>query len=121
LTWTPGAIGATEFYNGIDTMVHKTGGSRENCPRTLFEAYSHGVVPVVEYDFGFPELVVHGETGFMGDSSDEMSYYASVLAHTPERHRQMAVNGRELLEQMCDPEKCWAGWQAVLQEAGTRG
>jgi hypothetical protein len=117
MVWSPGAIDATEFYRGIDTMVHKTGGSRENCPRILFEAYAHGVVPVVEHDFGFPELVVHGETGFMGASSDEMSYYASVLAHTPERHRQMAVNGRELLEQSCNPERCWQGWQQVL-EAG---
>src|ERR1022692_718821 len=85
-TWSPNAIPSAQFYNTIDTMIHKTGGSRESSSRVLFEAYAHGVVPVVERDFAFPELVVHGETGFMGASSDEMSYYASLLAMNPTEH-----------------------------------
>jgi hypothetical protein len=35
-------------------MIHKTGGSRESCCRVLVEAYAHGVVPVVEDDYGSP-------------------------------------------------------------------
>src|SRR5581483_4533434 len=46
-TWAGNEIPATEFYRTIDTMVHKTGGSRESYCRVLIEAYAHGVVPIV--------------------------------------------------------------------------
>jgi hypothetical protein len=116
-TWSPNSIPAAQFYNTIDTMIHKTGGSRESSSRVLFEAYAYGVVPVVEHDFAFPELVVHGETGFMGSSSDEMSYYASMLAMNPALHRNVARNARSFLEErLSNAEECWAGWQAILPE-----
>jgi len=115
LTWSPGAIPAAQFYNTIDTMIHKTGGSRENYPRVLLEAWAHGVVPVVEHDYAFPELVVHGETGFMTSCSDEMSYYASMLAMNPKEHRRIAENGRKHLEnRLACPDACWQSWSAVL-------
>jgi glycosyltransferase involved in cell wall biosynthesis len=113
--WPPNSVPATTFYRTIDTMIHKTGGSRESSSRVLFEAYAHGVVPIVERDFAFPELVIHGDTGFMASSTEEMSEYASLLAHDPARHRRMAENGRKHLEeQFGDADRCWQGWQAVL-------
>lgn len=113
--WPPNGVPATTFYRTIDTMIHKTGGSRESSSRVLLEAYAHGVVPIVERDFAFPELVVHGETGFMASSSDEMSAYASELARNPDRHRRMAQNGRLYLEDtLGDAETCWSGWAEIL-------
>jgi hypothetical protein len=114
-TWAGNEIPATEFYRTIDTMIHRTGGSRESYCRVLIEAYAHGVVPIVENDFAFPELLVQGETGFMTSDSDEMSYYASMLAMQPERHRRMAENGRSHLERrLTNPDICWNGWTSVL-------
>jgi glycosyltransferase involved in cell wall biosynthesis len=73
------------------------------------------VVPVVEHDYAFPDLVIHGETGFMTSESDEMSYYASALSRNPQEHRRLAENGREHLQsRLVDLEACWRGWQAVL-------
>jgi hypothetical protein len=116
-TWSPNAIPSSQFYNAIDTMIHKTGGSRESSSRVLFESYAHGVVPVVERDFAFPELVLQGETGFMGASSDEMSFYASMLAMNPREHRRIAENGRSYLEnKFAQPEECWARWREILGE-----
>jgi glycosyltransferase involved in cell wall biosynthesis len=115
MTWSGGAIPAGQFYSTIDTMVHKTGGSRESYCRVLIEAYAHGVVPIVESGYAFPELVIHGETGFMTEDSDEMSYFASYLAANPREHRRIAENGRRHLEQtLVSPQACWAGWQQVL-------
>ena len=115
VTWEGGAIPAGRFYATIDTMIHKTGGSRESYCRVLIEAYAHGVVPIVENDYAFPELVIHGETGFLCGSSDEMSYYASFLAMNPKAHAQMARNGRRHLEtNLSDPQASWAAWQDVL-------
>ncbi|HZS41107.1 MAG TPA: glycosyltransferase, partial [Polyangia bacterium] len=114
-TWSANEIPATEFFRTIDTMVHKTGGSRESYCRVLIEAYAHGVVPIVENDYAFPELVVHGETGFATSDSDEMSWYASQLAHSPALHRRLAENGRRHLEErLVDAEQCWRGWLEVL-------
>jgi glycosyltransferase involved in cell wall biosynthesis len=114
-TWAANEIPASDFYRTIDTMIHKTGGSRESYCRVLVEAYAHGVVPIVERDYAFPELVVHGETGFMTSDSDEMSYYASLLAHNPDEHRRIARNGRHHLDTtLADPDSCFAGWHELL-------
>lgn len=120
-TWGGNEIPATDFYRTIDTMIHKTGGSRESYCRVLIEAYAHGVVPIVEADYAFPELVIHGETGFMASDSDEMSYLASMLAMRPEEHRRVAENGRRHLEEsLVDPEACWRGWEEVLAASPPR-
>ena len=115
LTWSPNAIEAENFYRTISTVIHKTGGSRESYCRVVVEAYAHYVVPIVERDYAFPELVVHGETGFMTSDSDEMSYYASLLAHDQVRHRRMAEAGRRHLEEVLMVEDaCWQPWTTVL-------
>jgi hypothetical protein len=116
-TWAGNEIPATQFYRTIDTMVHKTGGSRESYCRVLIEAYAHGVVPVVERDFAFPELVVQGETGFMGRDSEEMSWFASWLSMNPKEHRRLAENGRAHLEKvLSDADRCWSGWREMLTQ-----
>src|SRR5262249_7469248 len=43
LTWSPGVISSDQFFRTIDTMIHKTGGSRESLCRVLLEAYAAGV------------------------------------------------------------------------------
>jgi glycosyltransferase involved in cell wall biosynthesis len=114
-TWSPGAIPATTFYRTIDTLVHKTGGSRESYCRVVVEAYAHGVVPIVEDDYAFAELVDHERTGVRTSDSDEMSWWASVLARDPARHRAMAERGRSFLAgELADEARCWAGWRALL-------
>jgi glycosyltransferase involved in cell wall biosynthesis len=116
LTWSPNAIPAHQFYNTISTLIHKTGGSRENYCRAVIESYAHYVVPIVEHDYGFPEFVIHGETGFMTSDSDEMSWYASLLAHDPVRHRRMSEAGRSYLEEtIADGRPCWDPWTKLLE------
>ena len=81
--WTAGAISTREFYSKIDVMIHKTGGSRESYCRVLVEAMAHGVVPLVERNYAFPEILsksTHLSEFLMCDSSDEMSFKASQLA-----------------------------------------
>jgi glycosyltransferase involved in cell wall biosynthesis len=114
-TWGAGAIPASRFWRTIDTMVHKTGGSRENYPRVLLEAYAHGVVPIVEDAYGLRELVVHSETGYLTSDSDEMSYYASMLAANPAEHRRLAVNGRRHLEErLVSRAASFRAWEEAL-------
>jgi hypothetical protein len=114
-TWPCNAIPAKQFYRTIDTMIHKTGTSRESYCRVLIEAYAHGVVPIVENDYAFHELVIDGETGFMTSDSAAMSDYATLLAHDSKRHRRMAENGRAHLETVVtSASESWRGWEGVL-------
>lgn len=80
-TWPAGAIRAEELYSKIDVMIHKTGGSRESYCRVLLEAMAYGVVPLVENDYAFPELLTGSMKWLMCKSSDEMSSKATELAN----------------------------------------
>lgn len=114
-TWPCNAIPVGDFYRQVDTVLHKTGFSRESYGRFLLECYAYGAVPIVEDDYAFPELVVQGETGFRTSDSDEMSYWASVLAHDPREHRRLAENGRAYLESsLVDADRCWRSWEGLL-------
>jgi hypothetical protein len=114
-TWPCNAIPVKQFYRTIDTMIHKVGTSRESYCRVLIEAYAHGVVPIVENDYAFPELAINGETAFMMSDSSEMSECATMLAHNPWKHRRMAENGRAHLETVVNSaEESWRGWEYVL-------
>ena len=89
MTWSPNAISASDFYDRIHCLIHKTGGSRESYGRIVPEAYATGVAVVVEDDFAFPDLVEDGVTGFRCRSSDEMSFRASELAFDEPRRKRM--------------------------------
>jgi glycosyltransferase involved in cell wall biosynthesis len=72
-------------------------------------------VPIVERDYGLPEMVVHGETGFLAESSEEMSYWAAWLAAHPQEQSRLAAQGRQHLEETsADSEAAWAAWEEVL-------
>jgi glycosyltransferase involved in cell wall biosynthesis len=115
MTWNGNGIPMEKFFGIIDTLVHRTGGSRENYPRVIMEALAHGAVPIVENAYGLPEMVYHGETGFLANTSEEMSEYATLLAGNPGRHERMARWGREALESLAgNPERCIAAWRRVL-------
>jgi hypothetical protein len=113
--WPCDAIPVSRFFRSIDTMIHKTWTSRESYCRVVIEAYAHGVVPIVEDDFAFPESVLHGLTGFRSSDSDEMSYYGTLLAWDPKAHRRMARRGHDFLRsELIDARMSWAGWEHVL-------
>ena len=114
-TWDCNAIRSERFFAEVDTVVHKTGFSRESYGRFVVECYASGVVPIVEDAYAFPTLVKHGETGYRTSDSDEMSYFASVLAHDRKMHQQMAQNGRDYLRGvLVDSERCWRPWGNLL-------
>ena len=88
-TWLPGEIPVRQFYQTVHCILHKTGGSRESYCRIVPEAYAAGTVVIAENDFAFPDLIDNGTTGFICDSSEEMSYRASELAfNEPLRKRR---------------------------------
>lgn len=115
--WAPNGTSAADFYGRIHVLMHLTGGSRENWPRTVLEAWASGVVPIVDADYGVREMVTHGVDGFHASSVDEASYFASVLAFDPDLRREMAEAGRAtLVKEHCSSERCMEPFRTLWDQ-----
>jgi glycosyltransferase involved in cell wall biosynthesis len=111
----PNQMPVREFYRKVDCVIHKTGGSRESYCRIVPEAYAYGVSLIVENNFAFPQLVENTITGFLCNSSDEMSFRASQLAFDGSLRKKMILNGYQFLrENIANVEKCWEPWKFLL-------
>lgn len=115
MVWAPTAVSAQHFFGKVHTLVHQTGGSRENWPRVAFEAWASQVAVLAECDYAWPELIGHGESGYLCRSSEEFAHYASELAFDEQRRRRITTNAlRRLVEEHCNARRCFASWKAVL-------
>lgn len=70
---------------------------REGLPRSVIEAMSYGVAPIVTDTGGSPELVVNGESGLVVDSCNPESIAAAItrLYHDPEYCKRMGDAARK--------------------------
>ena len=117
--WGPRAISAYDLLKRIHVLLHITGGSRENWPRTVLEAWAAGVVPIVDADYGVREMVTDGVDGFHARSPDEAAYLASRLAFDPRLLARMVRAGRETLKrEHCDAERCIQPFLKLFKEFG---
>ncbi len=115
MLWTPTAVPTSEFFRRTHTLMHQTGGSRENWPRVAFEAWASGVALVAERDYAWPELVEDGETGILCSSSDEFAYRASELAFDDAKRERIVRSALMRLKvDHCDRSKSFAAWDFLL-------
>ncbi len=97
-------------------MIQASDAAQENWPRSGLEAMATGVPIVAHNKWGWREMIIHGQTGFLADTEDEMAYYAAKLAYE-EGLRQFMVRAarKHLEENLASPERIWAAWQKVFQ------
>jgi len=115
MTTGPNHIPATEFYHKLHCILHKTGGSRESYCRIVPECYAHGTVMIAENNFAFPDLIEDGETGFVCDSSDEMSFRASEMANYEDERKRIVNNAYTYLrDTMVNKDDVVRPWIEVL-------
>lgn len=111
----PLAIPVREFYSRLHALLPVNGGARENWPRAGLEAMAAGVPVIAQNDWGWREMVVHGETGFLGSSDEELAHWTAVLAYDEPQRLRMAQRARErLVDELAHPERLWASWQRVF-------
>lgn len=112
--WGPGGIPVNQLYSRLHCLIHKTGGSKESYCRIVPECYATGVPIIVENNYAFKELVIDGETGFLCNSSDEMSYRASELAFNESLRRKIIYNAFDyLINNIANKNKCFEPWKAL--------
>lgn len=115
MTWAPGATTPKDLYARIHVLMHRTGGSRENWPRTILEAMASGVAVLAEDDWALPQVIENGVTGFLCRTSDEMSYRASQLAFDePLRKRIVHAAYERFLQEHASAERSIAPWRGLL-------
>jgi len=110
-----GALPSEMIYRQFHAYVTKNGEDEENWPAVGREAMSYGVPVVAEDAFGWREMIIHGETGYLGKTPDDIASYASLLSKDEALRIRIATKARERLEcVLCNPEVLWSQWREVL-------
>lgn len=114
-TMPPGAIPIKEFFRSIHCMMQISDSAQENWPRTGLEAMASGVAIVAHNDWGWKEMVIHGETGLLANNEDEFVQYASMLAKDEPLRLKLITNARKHLEEnLANPYISWKHWKRVF-------
>lgn len=103
------------FFGKLHCMLQINGGAGENWPRSGLEAMASGVPVVVQNQWGWPEMVRHGQTGYLCDTDDELAYYTAKLAYEEDHRLEIVHNARRALEkELACPDRLWAAWEKVF-------
>jgi hypothetical protein len=105
-----------EFLGKLHCLLQVNGGAAENWPRAGLEAMAAGVPLVVENQWGWREMIRHGETGYLCDSEDELGFYTARLAYDEQHRMELITRARLVLQtELANPDTIWAGWNALLE------
>jgi hypothetical protein len=111
-----GAETSQEFLAKLHCMVQVNGGAGENWPRSGLEAMATGVPIVVQNQWGWREMIRHGQTGFLCSNDDELAFYAARLAYDEDLRLAVAYQARRSLEEeLANPEVIWGQWRTLLE------
>ena len=94
----------------------------EGLPNAVIEAMAAGLPVVATRVGGVPDLVRHGENGFLVDVGDVARMTALVgclLAH-PDWAREIGLRARQTVAECCDIERVWPRYADVVREAAAR-
>lgn len=103
------------FFSKLHCMVQINGGAGENWPRSGLEAMSSGVPVVVQNEWGWREMIRHGETGYLCNTDEEIAYYTAKLAYEEDLRLAMARRARRVVEEeLANPDVLWQAWKEVF-------
>lgn len=105
----------TAFFGSLHALLHYYP-FVESFGYATVQAMLSGAIPIGARAGGFTELIRHGETGFLADSTDEAAYYASSLAFDEPRRAEMAATARRwvLEEGPGNADRAWVWWRDLL-------
>ena len=93
-------------------------GDSEGLPNVVTEALAMQLPVIGSIHAGIPEAVVHGETGFLTAERDweAIAEHLLVIFNNPEMRNQMAIAGRQRIEQQFDQKHSIAKLEALYSE-----
>ena len=114
----PQEIPVPEFLGRCHAMIGLNGGARENWPRIGLEAMAAGVPLVVQNLWGWREMIVHGETGFLCDNDQDFAFYLALLGRDEGLRLRIADHARSAVEQFANPEAIGRQWRELFESMG---
>jgi glycosyltransferase involved in cell wall biosynthesis len=110
---------AAAFLQSLHAVLAINGGAGENWPRVGLEAMATGVPLVVQKQWGWPEMIRHGETGILtSDNLQEIAYQLSRLAWDEDYRLGIVHRAHQRLRTLADPERIARGWTALFEGVG---
>jgi hypothetical protein len=112
----PGAEPAGQFLRSLHCLVQINGGAHENWPRSGLEAMAAGVPIVVQNQWGWREMIRHGESGFLvSDCTNEIAYWTSQLAQDEDLRLRIACQARTRVEELASPLAIASRWLSLFR------
>jgi hypothetical protein len=111
-----GSCPSQEFLATLGALVHAGGTAAENWPRVGLEAMAAGVPVVADRRGGWPNMIRHGETGYLCDDELQFADYTARLANDEPLRQAIIQRARHSLEtELADPAAIWAAWQQLFE------
>ena len=114
-TFAPQQLTAADFLGRCHALLGLNGGARENWPRVGLEAMAAGVPLVCQNLWGWREMIVDGETGFLTDNDEEMAFRLAELAYDEALRQRIIRRAREHVEELAEPERIARQWKELLE------
>jgi len=87
------ALSSREFLDGVDVYVYDCHHFFiENQSRSILEASLLGIPVIAPRKWNFPNLVVHGKTGFLWDTFEECVKFFRLLVNDVDLYRELSFN-----------------------------
>ena len=116
LTGSLGAEQLREQYQKADIFLFPS--AWEGSPKVLLEAAACGL-PVIARKTYQPETVVHGQTGYLAGSDDEVFARLEELLSHPDQRRKLGEAGRKHSERF-DWDPITRRWEEVFLDLMSR-
>lgn len=93
-------------------------GEAESLGVVFLEAMAMQVPPVSFHSGGIPEVIIHGQTGFLARERDveELAHYIEMLLANPDLRHRLGVQGRQWVEKEFNLEKQNARLESLYDE-----
>ena len=103
----------------LQHSITTPGGDTEGLPSSIQEAMAAGTVVISTRHAGIPEIVIHGQTGWLTEEND-LNGYAQLLVQVcndPTHAAVVAKQARHLAEQKLDTRALQAQMEAVMRQS----
>ena len=94
----------------------------EGLPNAVIEAMAAGLPVIATRVGGVPDLIRHGENGFLVDVGDvdTMTAHVTDLLQHPERAKAIGARSRQTAVELCDIERVWPHFEEAIRRAAAR-